>query len=222
MLHAGMILNKHKRLIILGASSHGKDCLDIALKMGLWNEIAFLDDDVTKTQALGFRIIGNVDHASDFLPNSDFFVALGNVSLRELLTQKLDLIRANIVSLIHPSASIALNVDIDRGSCFFANSVVNNSASIARGCIVNIAACVAHDAIIHPFVHLSPGSVIGGNVSIGSKAWIGMGAKVISNVSICDETRIAAGTYVLKDIAATGVYHGLHAQFTLNHDVSFF
>jgi serine acetyltransferase len=49
-----------------------------------------------------------------------------------------------------------------------------------------------------------------------------MGVKVISNVTICEETRIAAGTYVLTDIVSAGVYDGHHAQKTIDADVSFF
>ena len=35
----------NKRLIIIGASGHGKVCVDIAERLGHWNEIYFLDDD---------------------------------------------------------------------------------------------------------------------------------------------------------------------------------
>ena len=33
------------KLLIIGASGHGKVAADIALKMNIWQNIAFLDDD---------------------------------------------------------------------------------------------------------------------------------------------------------------------------------
>lgn len=45
------------RLIIIGASGHGKVIADIALKNG-YQDIVFLDDDNTIKECAGFPVIG--------------------------------------------------------------------------------------------------------------------------------------------------------------------
>ena len=47
---------KNNRLIIIGASGHGKVVADIA-KLNGYTNIAFLDDDSTKKECAGYPVI---------------------------------------------------------------------------------------------------------------------------------------------------------------------
>ena len=47
-----------KKLLIIGASGHGKVVADIALKMNKWKNIAFLDDDESIKSSMGIEVIG--------------------------------------------------------------------------------------------------------------------------------------------------------------------
>ena len=67
-----------------------------------------------------------------------------------------------------------------------AGAVINSDTKIGKGCIVNTGASVDHDGIIDDFVHISVGAHVAGNVHIGLKTWIGAGAIVLNNLSICD------------------------------------
>ncbi|MER2000634.1 MAG: acetyltransferase, partial [Lysinibacillus sp.] len=44
------------KLLIIGASGHGKVVADIALNVGEWEEISFLDDDQNLTSSMGLDI----------------------------------------------------------------------------------------------------------------------------------------------------------------------
>ena len=46
-----------EKLLIVGASGHGKVVADIAIKMNIWRDIAFLDDDETINTCMGIEII---------------------------------------------------------------------------------------------------------------------------------------------------------------------
>ena len=48
-----------KKLVIIGASGHGKVIADIALK-NQYDEIVFLDDDKTITECAGFAVRGTI------------------------------------------------------------------------------------------------------------------------------------------------------------------
>lgn len=44
---------------------------------------------------------------------------------------------------------------------------------------------------------------------MGEETWIGAGATVSNNVSICPDCMIGAGAVVIKDIKETGTYVGV-------------
>ncbi|HIX81308.1 MAG TPA: hypothetical protein H9980_04960 [Candidatus Erysipelatoclostridium merdavium] len=92
-----------------------------------------------------------------------------------------------------------------------ANAVVNPGASIGKHCIINTSAVVEHDNIIEDYVHISVGAKIAGTVHIGKRTWIGIGATVKNNISICNDCMIGASGVVVKDILIPGTYIGVPA-----------
>ena len=52
-----------KRLVIIGASGHGKVIADIAVRNG-YEEIVFLDDNESIKECAGFKVVGKTSDAS--------------------------------------------------------------------------------------------------------------------------------------------------------------
>ena len=92
------------------------------------------------------------------------------------------------------------------------NAVVNNSAVVGKGVIINTCASVDHDDIIGDFVHIACGVHIAGTATVGKGTWIGIGATISNNVSVCDNLKIGAGAVVVKDITEKGTYVGVPAR----------
>lgn len=197
------------RLLIIGAGGHGKVVADIALRMGLWGSVAFLDDNEELLFCLGLEVIGKASDFFDFIEDSDFIVAVGDNSIRERIQFGLEKVGASIVTLIHPSAIIGSEVVIGAGSVVMAGVVVNCSTKVGRGCILNSCCSVDHDNVIGDFVHVSPGVCLGGGVSIGNNSWIGIGSVVINSVSVCGGCVVGAGGVVVRDIIDVGTYVGV-------------
>lgn len=193
------------RLIIIGASGHGKVVADIA-KLNEYKDIAFLDDDENVKECAGYPVIGKSNEA----PDGDIFVAIGNADVRKRLT-KLYNNRKQIV-LIHPNAVIASDVKIGEGSVVMAGAVINPGVKIGKGCIVNTSSSIDHDCIVDDYVHIAVGAHLCGTVHIGEKTWIGAGATVSNNIDICDECMIGAGAVVINDIYKCGTYVGVPAR----------
>lgn len=195
----GTILN---RLLIIGASGHGKVIADIAVKCG-YQDIVFLDDNEKVKECAGFSVIGKVSDAVTM--EEDKIVAIGNAEIRQKIQSQL----SNLVTLIHPSAVVSRRVHIGEGTVIMAGAVINTDVVIGKGCIINTGASVDHDCKLEDFVHVSVGAHVAGTVSIGSKTWIGAGATVSNNVSICGHCMIGAGAVVVKDLKKSGIYIGV-------------
>ena len=194
-----------KRLVIIGASGHGKVIADIAVRNGYEN-IVFLDDDEDVRECAGFPVIGKTCEARNI--DGDKIVAIGNAKIRERIQSELE----NVVTLIHPAAVISRRVEISEGSVVMAGVVINSDAVIGKGCIINTGASVDHDCKIEDFAHISVGAHVAGTCCISRRTWIGAGATVSNNVNICGDCMIGAGDVVIKDIDKPGTYVGSPAR----------
>ena len=197
-----------KKLIIIGASGHGKVIADIAIACG-YEIVGFLDDDVNKKECYGCSVLGTTADAEKY-SECDFIIAIGNNAIRRKIAYSYPLLSYTV--LIHPSAIISESAKIAGGTVVMPQAVINAGAVIGRHCIVNTASVIEHDCRIENYTHISPGAVLCGTVSVGENTWVGAGSTVINNVSICSDTVIGAGSTVTKNIEKSGVYIGTPAH----------
>lgn len=190
-----------RKLLIIGASGHGRVCADIAEKMKQWDEIVFADDN--PPDSFPYPVIGS----SDMVWDEDCFIGIGNSRIRERLS-----VDRKLVTLIHPNAVVGERVEMGRGSVVMAGAVINPDAKIGEGVIINTCASVDHDCTVGDYVHVSVGAHLCGTVHVGAHTWIGAGATVKNNVNICGGCMIGAGAVVVKDINTEGTYVGVPAK----------
>lgn len=198
------------RLIIIGAGGHGKVVADNALKNGYTN-ICFVDDNHSG-DCMGFPVVGT---GADILSlddgKTDFVIGIGSNAARKTISEKYNV---NWVTLVHPSAQIAVNVSVGKGTVVMAGAVVNACATIGHHCIINTSAVVEHDNVIADFVHISPGAKLGGTVRVGELTHVGIGAVVRNNIDLCESCMIGAGAVVVKNVRESGTYMGVPARKT--------
>ncbi|MEK3806943.1 acetyltransferase [Bacillus sp. FSL H8-0547] len=197
------------KLLIIGASGHGKVVADIALKMNKWHTIAFLDDDESITSSMGLEVIGSSDEVVAHKREWDVFVGIGNNATRQRIHKMLEDAGASIPVLVHPNAVIGSHIRLGLGTVVMAGAIINCCSNIAKGCIINTGSTIDHDNCIEDFVHISPGVHLAGSVKIGQGTWIGIGSAVSNNITITGGCKVGAGAVVVKDITEPGVYIGV-------------
>lgn len=200
-----------KKLIIIGAGGHGRVVQDVALSMGKWDEILFLDEGV-KENGFDMKTIGKPEDAFSYIKEADVFVAIGDNNKRKKMV--LDLLKkgASVPALIHKSAVLGKDVTAERGSVIMAGVAVNCNSVIGKGAIINTGVTLDHDNIIGDFSHISPGATLAGTVKIGEGSWIGTGSSLINNIEITEGCIIGAGSVVIRDIKEPGTYVGVPAK----------
>lgn len=202
----------NKKLIIIGASGHGKVVADIAESLKIYEKICFLDDAPEKKECMGYLVMGKSCEWQRFLNDSDFAVAIGNAAIRKKISSELLSKKAVLPTLIHPGAYIGRNVQIGAGTVVMAGAIVNADSMIGKGCIINTSSSVDHECLIGDYVHIAVGAHLAGNVKVGNSTWIGAGATVSNNINICENCMIGAGAVVIKDIKNIGTYVGVPAK----------
>lgn len=198
-----------KNVVIIGAGGHAKVIADIIEKSGD-KIIGFLDDDNSKKEVYGYKVIGKINDCHKFVSEDTYFIiAIGNNYLRKKIHDEYKL---KLYTAIHPTAVIARGVTIGAGTAIMANVCINADATIGGNCIINTGAIIEHDNIINDYVHVSPNATLAGTVTVGELTHIGAGATVINNKNITAETIIGAGAVVVKDIKEKGTYIGVPAK----------
>ncbi len=201
-----------KRIAIMGASGHCKVIAEIALDNG-YDDIVFVDLNPTIDMLGEYPVADEDTDLDNFLRDGyDFIVGIGDAKIRRKVQEKLLSKGANIVTLIHPNATIAYDAHIGLGSVVMAGAVVNPGTKIGDGCIINTCASVDHDNTIGDYVHVSVGAHTAGTVAIGDNSWIGIGAVISNNLSVCSDVTIGAGAVVVKNIIKPGTYIGVPAK----------
>lgn len=198
-----------RKLVIIGASGHGKVVADIAVQNG-YEEILFLDDNPAVKECGGFPVVGTSRNSIEYT-EYDFIVGIGVAQNRKRIQEQLEREGLHITTLIHLSAVVAKSAVIQSGTVVMAGAVINPGAEIGKGCIINTCSSVDHDCIISDYVHVSVGAHIAGSVRIGKCTWIGAGATVINNIEIIEDCMIGAGAVVVKNIERKGIYKGVPA-----------
>jgi sugar O-acyltransferase (sialic acid O-acetyltransferase NeuD family) len=200
----------NKRIVIIGASGHGKVIADIAKNNG-YKEIVFLDDNIEVKECGGYPVVGTSRDAVQY-EDSDFIVAIGNAAIRQRIFKNLMDKALHICTLIHPNAVIAEDVSIGIGTVVMAGTVINSGVKIGNACIINTCSSVDHDCRIDDFVHVSIGVHIAGTVHVGERTWLGAGAIISNNLEIVSDCMIGAGAVVINDIKESGTYVGVPAR----------
>ena len=194
-------------LLILGAGGHSKVLAEAALASGTATNLVFLDDRSpsfdSRLQVLGWPVMGPLALSLEDSIASKFesaVVAIGNASTRLHWVKQLHAVGYQLPTLIHPAACISPSAQIGPASAVLAQVVVQAHSSVGTAVILNSGCSVDHDTQLSDGVHVCPGARLAGEVQVGARSWIGIGASVIQQVCIGSDVTIGAGAAVTRDI----------------------
>lgn len=206
-------MDTKKRLVLVGASGHGKVCAEIAMLSKKFSEILFLDDDSLVKKCGKYDVKGSSNDFAKYInEQTEFFVSIGNLVHRQRIQEMIDNSGGTVATLIHPSSVVSEESTIGKGSVVMAGAVINPETQIGKGAIINTQSSVDHDCIVGDWCHIAVGAHICGTVSIGSNCWIGAGAVVKNDVELCEDVLIGIGATVVTSINKSGTYIGVPAR----------
>ncbi|MDD2436487.1 MAG: acetyltransferase [Massilibacteroides sp.] len=198
-------------LILIGGGGHCKSVIDVAECAGYTIKgILDVPENVGKT-ILNYQIIGTDDDIKIYIANYDFLITVGFIKdpiLRLSLHEKITSLGGRLATLIAPSAHVSQYAKLGIGTVVMHKAMINASAEIGKGCIINTYSNVEHDVTIEDYCHISTGTMINGNCRVGEKTFIGSQSVLVNGVSIVSGCIIGAGSVVRKNIIKKGIYSG--------------
>lgn len=196
---------KKEEILLLGAGEHSKVIIDCILASKSYSIIGLIDNSTKIRNVCGINIIGNDSQLKSIFVSGcrNAFVAIGsidNVLKRRILADKLQRIGFKQPILVHPSAYVSKFAKIDKGCFIAAGATIGPYAIIGNNSIINTHSSIDHDCKISEFVHIAPGSILSGAVTIDANTHIGTGSVIINHIKIGSNCLIGAGSVVISDI----------------------
>ncbi|MFN0134577.1 MAG: acetyltransferase [Phycisphaerae bacterium] len=205
------------RTLILGAGGHGRVVLDILHQARTCEVVGFLDNnrDIHGRRIDGLPVLGAIDDVETIAAKhaaTRAIVAIGDNGVRRNLARRLESIGLELISAIHPSATIARNASIGRNVVIAAGAVVCANCQIGDSVILNTGCIVDHQTMIGEGTHICPGVRIAGRVKVEPGVFVGIGATIVPSVTLGCESIIGAGTVVIDDVPPMATMVGVPAR----------
>ncbi len=190
---------------------------DIVRLRGDYEIVGFLDDVNPKrhnTEFCGAQILGGQEQLDRLLRAEvkTLIIGIGDCQARLNLSRFARQKKFHLATAIHPSATVASDVEIGMGTIVAAGAVASPASMIGESAIINTCASVDHECKIEEGVHIAPGARLASRVTVGRSTWVGIGAIVKERVRIGRNSIIGAGAVVLDDVPDNVVAYGSPAK----------
>ncbi len=190
-----------KNIALIGYSGHAYVAFEIFFSQG--QIVSAYTERIEKSEnPYALKWLGNEadDAVIELLKIYSYFVSIGDNTLRKRISEKLIPVLGLPENALHKTAIISRSMNSGTGNMFAPRVVINPLVKIGNGVICNTACVIEHECIINDYVHIAPGAILCGNVTVGEGSFIGAGAVVKQGVTIGKNVIVGAGTVVIKDI----------------------
>ena len=207
-----------RRLIIIGASGHGRVVADIAVLNG-YQDIVFLDGDSSLTSCAGYPVVGSDTMADEF--EGDLFIAIGDADIRERLMNRYRNNRSRNRNSEKHSHDYDYDYkhdhdreqehDHDHNHAYDREHrnfpiLVHPKAVVAHDVRIGAGSVIMAGAVINPGARIGRGVIINTSSSIdhdceiGDFVHIAVGAHLSGTVRVGDKTWIGTGVIVSNNV----------------------
>lgn len=206
-----------RTLILLGAGGHASVVAESAAAAG-WCVAGYCAAEPTREvgcAALAGPWFGPVeDPKAEALrllaAGARVHAAIGDARVREQWCRRFGV--EKLASVVHPGTWVSPSAAIAPGSYIGAFAVVNATAMIGIASIINTGAIVEHGVRVGAYAHCAPRSTVAGLAEIGDRALVGAGAVVLPFVKVGNDSVVAAGAVVHRDVGANVTVAGIPAR----------
>lgn len=197
-------------LLLLAASGLAREVLAGVRQSATQEVVGFLDDDEARqgTSVDGVPVVGRIADIAAF-PDAGLLVCAGSGQARRAIVGRLSAAGVEhdrFATFVHHTADVPAGCHVAGGSILLAGVVLTTAVRLGRHVVVMPHVTFTHDDEAADYVTACAGVTLGGSVSLGEAAYLGMGCSVRQQVEIGAEAVVGMGAVVLNDVApATSV-----------------
>lgn len=137
-----------------------------------------------------------------FGANDICILGIGDSSIKKKIVEELNSKNIELLTYIHPSAIIAENVSVGKGTIICPNVIISCDSVIGNYVTINLASTVGHDAVIRDYVTLSSHVDVTGNCCLKEGVFMGSHATLVPGTTVGEYATIAAGSVGIRRVKA--------------------
>lgn len=204
-------------VIIIGTGAEARVALDICNDLDVLVYGFLTEDQGEVHQELNdILIVGELGgkDAESLLKeeHTKLILAVREGEKRQELVEELSSKRADIITLVHPAASVSQYARIGNGTLVYPQATIHANSMIGAYSLIMSGSVISPDVVLGENVTVEAGAVIGANVVIEDECVIGAGAVIQPGLTIGRESLIGTGSTVLKDVPDNATVFGNPAQ----------
>ncbi len=137
--------------------------------------------------------------------------------IRSNIFKKIKKEKIHILKFIHKSVKLMGNNTIGEGVIIFPDCYIGYKSDIGNGCIIQSGCRIEHHNLLGNFCDINPNLTTGGFTKIGNFCEINISVDIINKIHVGDNSRIGAGSLVLRDIKDNELQYGRPSKFIKNN-----
>jgi len=198
---------------VIGYSGHAFVVIDSILS-GNYQLVGYCERDEKLYNPFNLAYLGNENDPEvlNNLKNIDVFLGLGDNLIRAKAFEYLINKGIRCPYLVHNKANISNFATIENGTVIMPGVVINSLAKIGSAVICNSSSVIEHECRIDDYVHIAPGAVLAGHVSVGKRTFIGANAVIRQGITIGENAIIGAGSVIVRDVEDGEIVYGNPAK----------
>jgi sugar O-acyltransferase (sialic acid O-acetyltransferase NeuD family) len=203
-------------LVLLAASGLAREVMAGAAVAEGFDLVGVLDDDRSRVGATfgSSAVVGGIDDAVGF-PDARFVVCAGGGLVRRRIVSRLAALgigAARYATVIDPSAVVPDGCTVGPGSILLSHVSLTAAVSVGRHVVIMPQAVLTHDNRIDDYATICAGVALGGQVRIGSAAYLGMNSSVRPHLRVGDNATLGMGSVLLQDLPDDRTWAGNPAR----------
>jgi sugar O-acyltransferase (sialic acid O-acetyltransferase NeuD family) len=193
-----------KQLIIIGAGGMGRTMYDMAREsIGYgteYNILGFIDDNTNALDSFA-NYPPIIDKIKNYQPkpNEIFICSIGG-SARKKCMEEIIYKGGQFLTMIHSTARIGTNVQIGDGSIVGAYTTIGADAKVGKYNLIQSYTVIGHDSVIGNWNRIDTHVTLVGGTIVQDGADIHTSAMISHNVTIENNARVAACSFVIRRV----------------------
>lgn len=139
-------------------------------------------------------------------------IAIGDMAVRHTLANDVISRGGELLTVLHPSASIGRSCTLAEGSIVLPHSTLTANVHLGRCSVVNPGVSISHDSVVGSFCNIGPGARVCGRVNVDDFVDLGAGAVVLPDRRVEKGARVGAGSVVTENVKPGAVVKGVPAR----------
>jgi sugar O-acyltransferase (sialic acid O-acetyltransferase NeuD family) len=202
-------------LLLVAASGLAREVLAVCEASGR-SVVGVLDDDAAKVgTALGTTtVLGSLDRVRHH-PHAELLLCAGKGSVRRDLAVRLAALGVGddrYATIVDPSVRLPRSCSLGVGSILLGGVVLTADVRVGRHVVCMPHVTLTHDDDLADYVTLTTGVSLGGGVTVGEAAYIGMNASVREQRTVGAACVLGMGAVLVSDQPDGTVYAGVPAR----------